>query len=240
MNASTLNTQNPQRKRVATRLFSLATIAFAALLATGCTSINYRPAVSLGESPQTIKATVKLEPFVDLSPPEDKSKQGVSVCAPGTLEGDLATDVTDAILMDFNNNQVFEVVKKRFDTEPDLVMKGTIHRFYGKFGPTTLMYVTVPIDIIWFFGIPIMEDKGEIDLEVSISRPDGTILGTYRGQSKLSDSFNMYENAVLGLPTRVNNAFSDSVAQIRKQMLEDEGKLSRPQVPPTEKTPATH
>jgi hypothetical protein len=151
----------------------------------------------------------------------------MSACEPGTLEGELAADVTDAVLTDFNNNQVFESVKKRFEKEPDLVMKGTIHRFYGKFGTTPVFWLTIPIDTIWLFGVPIMGDDGLVDLEVSIARPDGTVLGTYHGQSKFSKYYNMYQNAGLALPTRLNKAFSEAIAQIREQILRDGVKLSQ-------------
>jgi hypothetical protein len=229
MNTTTPNIMNSERNGVTKGLFYLVAVAFIAFLATGCTPINYKPAVSLGTSPQTIKANVKLETFIDQSPQDDKGSKafGMSACEPGTLEGELAADVTDAVLTDFNNNQVFENVKKRFENEPDLVIKGTIHRFYGKFGPTPVMWITIPIYTIWLFGVPIMGDDGLVDLEISIERPDGTVLGTYRGQSKFSKGYNMYQNAALALPTRLNKAFSESIAQIREQILRDEGKLSR-------------
>ncbi|HUE37587.1 MAG TPA: hypothetical protein VMO20_09365, partial [Candidatus Acidoferrum sp.] len=118
-------------------LFGIAAIC-ATFISTGCTSISYKPEISLGESPRTIHASVKLNQFVDKCPKDDESDQplGISACAPGTLQGDLATDVTDAILTDFNNNQVFETIKKRYDTQdiqPDLILSGTINRFSGKF-----------------------------------------------------------------------------------------------------------
>ncbi len=230
-NLNVLNTINSEKQGATKELFYLAAIAFIAFLATGCTSINYKPAVSLGMSPQTIKANVKLDTFTDQSPQDDKSSKafGLSACEPGTLEGELAVDVTDAVLTDFNNNQVFESVKKRFENEPDLIMKGTIHRFYGKFGPTPAFWITIPIDTIWFFGVPVMGDNGYVDLDISIERPDGTVLGTYHGQSKFSKHYTIYHDAALALPTRVNNAFSEAIAQIREEILKDAGKLSRQQ-----------
>lgn len=228
MNTTTPNITNPERKNVAKGLFYLAAIGFIAFLATGCASINYRPVVSLGTSPKTIKANVKLETFVDVSPPSDKSScfTGFSTCEPGTLEGELASDVTDAILTDFNNNQVFENLKKRYESQPDFVMKGTIHRFYGKYGSTPVFWLTIPVDIIWLFGVPIMSDDIMVDLEVSIERPDGSVVGIYRGQSAASKWYNMYQNVQFALPTRTNKAFSESVSQIREQILRDEAKFS--------------
>lgn len=231
MNISDQNITVTPKPRNKTKgiLFGMAAICVT-LISTGCTSISYRPEVSLGESPRTIRASVMLNQFVDKCPQDDKSDEplGDSACAPGTLQGDLATDVTDAILTDFNNNQVFETIKKRYDAgvQPDLIMDGTINRFSGKFRMDALGWCTLPIDIVWLFGLPIMDDKGMIDLSVTISRPDGTVLGTYHGQAAISDYYNMYENAELGLPTRMNNAFSDAVSQIRAQIVKDEPKLT--------------
>ena len=135
--------------------------------------------------------------------------------------------MTEAVLTDFNNNQVFETVKKRFEYEPDLIIKGNMRRFYGKAGPTTLMWITIPIDIIWFFGFPIFEDEGVVDLEVSIQQPNGAVLGTYNCQSKFSDSYSIYSNPTLGIGTRLNRAFSECLRQIRERILNDEKKYSR-------------
>jgi hypothetical protein len=229
MNATTTSLIKPKKNGVRSALFYLAAAAFIASFTTGCQSISYKPGTSLGMSSQTIKANVKLETFIDQSPASDKSSKfaGVSACEPGTLDGELATDVTDAVLTDFNNNQVFASVKKRFENEPDLVMKGTIQRFYGKSGPTPVFWITIPIDILWFFGLPIMGDDGLVNMEVSIQRPDGTVLGTYHGQAKFSKLYTIYVNATLALPTRMNKAFTDAIAQIREQILRDAGKLSQ-------------
>ncbi|MFZ1073127.1 MAG: hypothetical protein WAO21_06785 [Verrucomicrobiia bacterium] len=228
MKTSLPDTINTAKMSVTGKLFYLAAIGSIAFLAAGCASINYRPAVSLGISPNTIKANVKLETFVDASPQSDKSHvfAGLSTCEPGTLEGELASDVTDAILTDFNNNQVFQNLKKRYDTQPDLIMKGTIHRFSGKFGTTPVFWLTIPIDTIWLFGLPIMSDDIVVDLEVSIQRPDGSVVGTYHGQSSNSQWYNMYQNVQFALPTRTNKAFSESVSQIRDQIMKDADKLT--------------
>ena len=202
------------------------------LLATGCASISYKPSVSLGTSPQTIKANVKIETFADQSPAEDKETKafGVSACEPTTLQGELAPDVTDAILTDFENNMIFSNIRKRFDTQPDLVMTGTIHRFYGTSAPNAVFWLTIPIDTIWLLGIPILENEGAVDLDVTFARPDGTIIGTYRGKADFSESYSMYHNAQLSVPTQLNNAFSQSVAQIREQILKDAEKLTPQQI----------
>ena len=219
----------------------LLAFALLAALASGCQSMNYKPAVSLGIAPRTVKANVQIQQFVDRSPNSDTNGKfaGFSVREQGTLEGELTSDITQAILTDFNNNQVFSNVKQRFDTgSPDLVMKGTIHRYYGTFGPTTLMWATIPIDIIWYFGVPVMGDDGQVDLEVSLCRPNGAVLGTYHGRAAFNQGYSMYYNAALGLPTRMNKAFSDSVQQIRNGILKDADKLETAIAPPPAPAPA--
>ncbi len=176
------NAMNPGQAGVTKELFFLAMIAGISFLAAGCASDKYKPAVSLGMSPQTIKASVKLEPFIDQSPESDKK---VINSATVTLEGELASDVTDAVLADFNNNRVFESVKKQSENQPDLVMKGTIHRFYGKVTPAGVGWLIIPpLQLFWLTGLPISKDYGQVDLEISLDRPDGTVLGRYHGQSE--------------------------------------------------------
>lgn len=220
-----MKTKNQMKRRICINSL-LACLAIS--LGSGCASINYKPSVSLGTSPKTIKANVQLETFADASPQSDKSHvlSGFSTCEPGTLEGELASDVTDAVLTDFNNNQVFQNLKKRYDTQPDFIMKGTIHRFYGKYGTTPVFWLTIPIDTIWLFGVPIMSDDIMVDLEISIEKPNGTVVGTYRGQASSGKWYNIYQNVQFALPTRTNKAFSEAVAQIREELLKEEEKFS--------------
>jgi hypothetical protein len=167
-------------------------------------------------------------PFVDQSPAQDKETKpfGVSACEPTTLQGELTADVTDAVLTDFENNMVFSNIKQRFDTQPDLLMNGTIHRFYGTSAPDAAFWLTIPIDTIWLFGVPILHNKGDVDLEITLARPDGTVVGTYHGQADFSEFYSMYHNASFAVPTQLNNAFSQSIAQIRDQILKDSEKLT--------------
>src|SRR5437764_9029524 len=146
----------------------------------GCASISYKPSLSLGTSPSSVHARVQMNELVDASPPDEKEKKfaGFAATEPGTLAGDLATEVTNALLTDFNNNQVFDTIQKRM-SNPDLVMNGTIHRFYAQCGINALGWATVTIDFIWFFGLPIQSQYGAVDIDLTLQRPDGTTLGTY-------------------------------------------------------------
>lgn len=208
----------------------LAFIGIGVILAlTSCQSISYKPSLSLGESPRTIGARVKIETFVDDSPVQDKAKKagGTSATAPGTLQGNLGTEVASAVLTDFRDNQVFEVIKKKIE-DPDLILKGRILRFYGKAGPNTTFWISLPIYyIIWWFGVPVLSDEGMVDLEISIHRSDGTLLGKYSAKSEFSASYSIYNNPTFGIGTRLNHAFSECISKIRQQILADESKFSR-------------
>lgn len=198
-----------------------------AISITGCASISYKPAVSLGESPKTIKAKVKIDTFVDKTPADDRDSKvgGVSATAPGTLAGGLDSEVTDAVLSDFNNNQLFTEIKKRIES-PDYVLKGNINRFYGKAGINELGWITIPLDILWLFGLPIQTDEGMVDITMQLTKPDGTLVGEYNGKYEYLDTFSIYNNPVLNVPSRLNKAFSEAVKQIREKILADEIKLT--------------
>lgn len=198
----------------------------ATILISGCASISYKPTVSLPDSPKTINARVKVEILVDKTPEEDKDSKvgGVSATAPGTLAGELGFEVTDAILVDFNNNQVFQEIKKRIEN-PDLIIKGSINRFYGKAGINELGWITLPIDIIWLLGLPIQTEEGMVDITVSVSKPNGTLVAEYNGKSEYTDTYSMYNNVTLNVPSKLNKSFSVAIKQIRDKMMEDEIRL---------------
>ena len=204
----------------------LATVLLVGLTI-GCASISYKPSLSLGTSPSSVHARVQMNQLADASPPDEKETKfaGFAATEPGTLAGDLATEVTNALLTDFSNNQVFDTIQKRM-TNPDLVMNGTIHRFYAQSGINALGWSTVWMDFIWLFGLPIQSQYGAVDIELTLQRPDGTTLGSYHGKSKFSESFSMYTNIQLAIGTRLNKAFDEAVGQIRSQLMNDADKLA--------------
>jgi len=204
----------------------LATVLLVGLTI-GCASISYKPSLSLGTSPSSVHARVQMNQLADASPPDEKETKfaGFAATEPGTLAGDLATEVTNALLTDFSNNQVFDTIQKRM-TNPDLVMNGTIHRFYAQSGINALGWSTVWMDFIWLFGLPIQSQYGAVDIELTLLRPDGTTLGTYHGKSEFSESFSMYTNIQLAIGTRLNKAFDEAVGQIRSQLMNDADKLA--------------
>lgn len=213
------------------KISNLILIIGAILLLSGCANYSYKPSVSLGVSQTTINAKVKMEKFFDNSPSSDKeSPLGcISATSPDTLSGDLDNEVTDAILMDFNNNQVFDEVKKKMD-RPDLILQGTINRYYGTAGVNAGLWLTIPIYPIWFLGIPIQSDKGLIDLTLSAYKSDRTLIKEYTAKCEFGELYSIYTSVELGLQTRLNKCLSDVVKQLREGLIADEKLFQIPAV----------
>jgi hypothetical protein len=72
------------------------------------TQMLYTPTLKLSESPKTIEAKARLEPFVsEIPPPDADSKRGDrELTSAGSMEGDLADQIRHAILIDFRVNAV--------------------------------------------------------------------------------------------------------------------------------------
>ena len=216
------------RKSVVVHPISIFLVIVFIVIAAGCASISYKPSLSLDESPKTIKARALIQKFTDESPPEDKDSKvgGVSVAEPGTIEGDLATGVTNEILSDFRDNRVFLDVGKSLDN-PDIVIKGRILRFYGKGGINAIGWFTILLSPLWYLGLPIQTVEEEVSIEISLWQQDGSQIGTYKGYVQDSEDFSMYTQVALSAPSRTNNAFGRAIRQIRDQMLKDEEKITK-------------
>jgi hypothetical protein len=198
----------------------------------GCTSVTYKPGLSLDKSPVKIKAKAQVESFVDHSPAMDKDRRigGVSATEPKTLAGDLATEVTNAVINDFLINGVFQEVGKSVDN-PDLIVKGEIRKFYGKAGINSFGWLTYPTNFIapiWLLGLPVNSSEGAVDIALTIHRRDGTLIGEYNGQAKFSDSYSVYSGETLAVGTRLNKAFNEAIEKIRAQIIGDEEKFQLP------------
>ncbi len=209
-----------------TRSFGLALALASVLFLGACTSISYKPALSLGPSPIKIPAKLQVETFVDHSPPEDKTKRalGVSATEPDSLAGELSAEVTNAVIADFLINGLFTEAGKGINN-PDAIMTGEIKRFYGRAGLNGVGAITLPINPIWLLGLPMQSSEGGVDLEISIRRPDGTRLGTYRGRSEFSDWYTMYNQVAIGVGTALNKAFDQAMQQIRDRIIADKDKF---------------
>lgn len=208
------------------RPFSLVLALVSVLALNACTTIPYKPALSLGPSPIKIPAKIHVETFVDRSPSEDKTKrmEGTSTIEPDSLAGDLGTEVTNAIIADFLANGVFAEVGKNIKN-PDAVMTGAIKRFYGQARLNSVGWMLVTSFPLWFLGVPIQSSEGEVDLEVSIHRPDGAMLGTYSGRSQISGWHTVYTQPINGIGTVLNKAFNQAMQQIRDRIIADKDRF---------------
>ncbi len=195
----------------------------------GC--LPYKPTLKLHHSPATIPARVFLEPLRDLTPPEDRdpaSSQGLSQTSAGSMEGDLAPLVTRALLADFSATGVFH----SFSTErsrADWILTGTIHRFHGEVSlPAWLLIPGLDLAVQALWGA-VQEWEGVVELELTLSSPDGGQLGTYRGTARY-DEVAHYDHHYWAMPlypahARLNRAFTDAVEQIRDQIFHDRERL---------------
>jgi hypothetical protein len=196
----------------------------------GCASTSYyEPSLSLDQSPKTIKARVSMSKFVDQTPSDDRDSKigGLSVAEPGAIEGDLATGVTNAILSDFRDNRVFEVIEENLDN-PDFIINGRILRFFGKGGPNTLGWFVLALSgPLLYVVLPTQSVDTAVEIEMVIVRPDGTEVGRYTGKSQYSEPFSTYTDMVSSTPKHTNDTFAEVTKQIRQQLLADESKLAR-------------
>ncbi len=132
-------------------------------------------------------------------------------------------------MADFSATAVFQSIRKGED-HPDLILSGTIHRFYGQ--ATIPSWLLIP-GLGWAvntFASPVQEWQGTVDLELTLARPNGQIVGTYRGHAvyqEIADHDSRYWSMPLyPAHVRLNRAFTEAVQQIREQILRDRDLLT--------------
>jgi len=151
--------------------------------------LPYKPTLKMEHTVRTIPATVLVRPFADASPPEDKqavSEWSLAQTGAGVMEGDLGALVTKAVIADFSATAVFRSIHRN-QAHPDLVLSGTIRRFFGEVSlPSWLRFPGMS----WMahaYWVPFQEWEGEVDLEVSLATPGGRVLATYRGRADYAE-----------------------------------------------------
>lgn len=196
-----------------------------------CACVAYKPTLFLDASPVTIPARVLVQPLRDASPEDDRepaTARGFSQTSADSLEEDLSSLVTRAVIADFSATSVFQSVggTERF---PDLILSGTIHRFYGE---VTLPAWAMMPGVGWavsVFWSPVQERHGEVDLELTLASPEGMVLGRYRACDRYGEIAG-HEDRYWSMPvypahSRLNQSFTEVVRQIRDQMLDDRERL---------------
>jgi len=195
------------------------------LLLSAC--VPYKPTLFLDDSPVTIPAKVQVRTLRDASPQDDKehaTTHSFSQTSVDSLDEELSTLVTRAILADFSATSVFKSIGGT-ERSPDLILSGTIHRFYGEV--TLPSWAMIP-GVAWavsVFWSPVQERHGVVDLELTLSRPDGEILGRYRGCEQYGEvathDHHYWSMPVYPAHRRLNQVFTNTVQQIRDQILDD-------------------
>ncbi|TAJ24062.1 MAG: hypothetical protein EPO64_10000 [Nitrospirae bacterium] len=198
-------------------------LAGCTFLLTSC--MPYKPTLSLERSPHTISASVAVQVLRDASPPDDKEDfaEG-TVSQTGSMEGDLSALLTQAIVADFSATAVFRSIRKN-EAHPDLILSGTIHRFYGQ--ATIPSWLLIP-GVGWAANAlvsPAQSWQGEVDLEMTLATSAGRVLGTYRGRAAYQEIAG-HDSRYWSMPlypahVRLNRAFTEAVGQIREQIVRD-------------------
>jgi hypothetical protein len=187
------------------------------------TRAPFTPTVKLPESPKTIEAKARLEPFVSRIPVADRDLNRADDEVTDSMAGEQLTKlVQQAILADFRSNLVFADVRVQ-EERPELLIRGVIHEFAERH--------TRP----WYGKLPVVGNligageqvEGGVELDLILSKPTGELIGTYRGRSifrQANDADSEKEKAgrLLAPGERLNRAFSEAVHQIRQQMLADQ------------------
>ncbi len=183
---------------------------------------RYQAAIHLTESPKTIDARVRLDPVVNHIANASPDKQGHDMVVPGAdvSAADLSEQVRQALLTDFRSNLVFADVRLYQDA-PDLIVKATLFQFTE--ARARPWYTKLPLIGGLFAG----EDavRGEVTLDLSVSTPRGRLVGLYQGQSRFqgpgTHGAGRKGGRVDAPGDALNRAFTESVRQIREEMLAD-------------------
>jgi hypothetical protein len=181
----------------------------------------YTPAIKLSESPTTIEAKARLEPFINKMPAHDTaSKRGTEeVTSPESVEGDLLELIREAIGTDLRVNLVFSSVRIHLD-HPELLIRGVIYEFAESHSRP------------WWARLPLVgllptareRVEGGVKLDLVVATPTGHVVGTYQGRSVFPDPTKPDPApGEMRRPrgTHLNRAFTEAMRQIREQMLAD-------------------
>lgn len=139
------------------------------------------------------------------------------------MSNDLALEVTNAIVSDFSANFLFKEVRRKI-SNPDYIITGEINKFRGVTKLTNFGLIST-FSVIgvysWFLGMPVRKNETNIQLIITLSNSKGDKIGTYKGVYQDKQTFSMYKNAFLAIPSQTNKSFSTAVAQIREQIIND-------------------
>lgn len=208
----------------------------------GCVAPHkYKPTVistpaqqSEPSNSNTIPLAVRVVKLVDVSPADDKEdgwlySSGWSVTSPERLNGDLTGLLTEAIAVDLRSNGVFKNVVQD-DQREHLRLEGKIHRFYQRREHYLWALCCGLLGALLPF--PLMKEEGEVDIELTLSYPNGSLIKSYRGKSRFLKRCNFYESRCMesynSSPAKyLDEAFGEFMYQIRQGLILDKALIAQ-------------
>jgi hypothetical protein len=189
------------------------------VLIAGC-SHRYVPDITLTPQGGIIDATAELHDVhvapALLSGQETFGLEGrrAKHTEPNELVGQIETE----LLKELESSRTFSRVT-RFDPHPDVVLSGRITALYEHYRPQLWSYVPGVQTVTTLFRLKSHVSSGEAALTLFVLKPNGELLGTYRGKATFRETFNPTKGVPPG--ARLNRALSEAVQQIRDQIVRD-------------------
>jgi hypothetical protein len=189
---------------------SIRSVLLLMVLATGCGGPVYKPDLTLTRSGPIIDATVEAHDLY---------------AAPALMSGkntvtptELAEQVEEELFAELAQAGPFSRLT-RFDPQPDLILSGRINALHEHNRPRLWTKIPGVGQVADVLDMKTHVSSGEVDLTVYLLKPNGEVVGTYRGRSSFDETFNPTEEVPPG--ARLNRALSEAVEQIQKKILQD-------------------
>jgi hypothetical protein len=162
---------------------------------------------------------VRLAQILDASPADDQQDSWWSgQSTTSVMTGPLANVVAEAIFNDFRFHGLFAKFDKS-DTGGDLILTGTVYRFYERRNEHLWTWCCGLLGALLPF--PFLTETGEVDLALTLSRPDGMVVKSFRGRSFFNGRAYLNSDTTGSKPgVSLNRAFTDVLNQIRQQMID--------------------
>lgn len=192
----------------------------AVALGAGCSRPVYHPDFTLAKQGSIIDATVEVH---DLYPAPSlvSGKDTFGLDAPRAKHAtptELTEQVRAELFAELERAGLFSRVT-RFDPAPDLVLTGRINALHEYNRPHLWANVPYVGRVAGLLKMKTYKTDGKADLTVFLLKPNGEVVGTYRGQASFDESFNPTDEVPPG--ARLNRALSEAVQQIAEQIVSD-------------------
>src|SRR5262249_51988208 len=130
-------------------------------------------------------------------------------------------------LTDQVEEEVFKELQKaglfshviRFDPNPDFVITGCINALHERYRQQIWVRLPYAETVSNLLDIKTHVSSGKADLTVFLLKPNGEVVGKYRGRSSFRESFNPTSESKPG--SRLDRALSEAVQQIQEKIVHD-------------------